>query len=196
MNNKFVMSRVRNVAFLEKKMDMILYNAMKLARYDVTREECASGIQDPEARKAYENFRRTFQYLLRDKDAEIDYHYLLDLHTLLMDGLQEGFTNNMTDEQIAELSDIVNKPAKANTEIAIDAMLYILDKRLFKDGDIRVALMFANKIMIENGCGVITVPEEHDDVFRDHLKKLNRTGDSEPFKKWVFQYCIKGEKQI
>jgi hypothetical protein len=194
MKNKFVMSRARNAAYVQKNMDLLLFNAMKLARYDVTQEECLQGIQDEEAALAYSNFKRTFEYLQLDKDAEIDYHYLLDLHTLLMEGLQEGFTNNMTDEQIEELSCIINQPAKANTEIAIDAMLYILDKRLFEDGDIRVALMFANKIMLENGCGVITVPPMYDDDFREHLQKLNVTRDSEPFKNWVFKCCLRGER--
>ena len=194
MKNKFVMSRARNAAYVQKNMDLLLFNAMKLARYDVTQEECLQGIQDEEAALAYSNFKRTFEYLQLDKDAEIDYHYLLDLHTLLMEGLQEGFTNNMTDEQIEELNRIINQPAKANTEIAIDAMLYILDKRLFEDGDIRVALMFANKIMLENGCGVITVPPMYDDDFREHLQKLNVTRDSEPFKNWVFKCCLRGER--
>ena len=194
MKNKFVMSRARNAAYVQKNMDLLLFNAMKLARYDVTQEECLQGIQDEEAALAYSNFKRTFEYLQLDKDAEIDYHYLLDLHTLLMEGLQEGFTNNMTDEQIEELSRIINQPAKANTEIAIDAMLYILDKRLFEDGDIRVALMFANKIMLENGCGVITEPPMYDDDFREHLQKLNVTRDSEPFKNWVFKCCLRGER--
>lgn len=194
MKNKFVMSRARNAAYVQKNMDLLLFNAMKLARYDVTQEECLQGIQDEEAALAYSNFKRTFEYLQLDKDAEIDYHYLLDLHTLLMEGLQEGFTNNMTDEQIEELSRIINQPAKANTEIAIDTMLYILDKRLFEDGDIRVALMFANKIMLENGCGVITVPPMYDDDFREHLQKLNVTRDSEPFKNWVFKCCLRGER--
>ncbi|MBQ1531279.1 MAG: hypothetical protein IIZ57_03960 [Solobacterium sp.] len=196
MKNKFVMSRPRNAAYIQKNMDMLLFNAMRLARYDVTQEECLQGIQNEEAALAYANFKRTFEYLQLDKDAEIDYHYLLDLHTLLMEGLQAGFTNNMTDEQIEELSRIINQPAKANTEIAIDAMLYILDKRLFEDGDIRVALMFANKIMLENGCGVITVPPMYDDDFRAHLRELNVTGDSEPFKNWVFKCCLRGERMF
>ena len=194
MKNKFVMSRARNAAYVQKNMDLLLFNAMKLARYDVTQEECLQGIQDEEAALAYSNFKRTFEYLQLDKDAEIDYHYLLDLHTLLMEGLQEGFTNNMTDEQIEELSRIINQPAKANTEIAIDAMLYILDKRLFEDGDIRVALMFANKIMVDNGNGFITVSPENAHTFREKLKAYNDTKEAEPFKDWLYKYCIKGKK--
>ncbi len=194
MKNKFSMSRSRNAAYLENNMDKLLYNAMRLARYDVTERECMKGITDEEAAKAYDNFNRTFGYILRDEDAVIDYHFLLDLHTLLMDGLQDGFTNNMTDEQIEELSRIVNQPAKANTEIAIDAMLYILDKQLFEDGDIRVSLMFANKIMLEGGNGVITVAPMYDDEFRAHLKKTI-DGDTESFKDWVFRCCLRGEKK-
>ena len=194
MKNKFVMSRAVNASFVTRNLEMLLYNSMRLARYDVTEEECREVIQDHDAEIAYRNFSRTYDYLLLDKDAVIDYHYLLDLHTLLMEGLQEGFTNNMTEDQIAELDRIINQPTKANTEIAIEAMLYILDKKLFEDGDIRVALMFANKIMIESGNGVITVAPMYDDEFRAHLKGLNEGEDQEEFKEWVFRYCIRGVK--
>ena len=98
----------------------------------------------------------------------------------------------ISDPEITAVS--ICTPNNVHPQIAIDAMLYILDKRLFEDGDIRVALMFANKIMLENGCGVITVPPMYDDDFREHLQKLNVTRDSEPFKNWVFKCCLRGER--
>ena len=88
---------------------------------------------------------------------------------------------------------MINQPAKANVEIALDVMLYILDKRLFADGDVRVAIMFANKIMVDNGCGIITVRKDRRDVFRTYYKEYQekRTDD---FKNWIYKYCIRGPK--
>lgn len=39
---------------------------------------------------------------------------------------------------------------KTNTEIAIEVMLWVMRRQMFIDGNKRVAMLFANKIMIDN----------------------------------------------
>lgn len=56
-----------------------------------------------------------------------------------------------------ELELILNQDLKSKTEIAIDAMLFIMRKQMFIDGNKRVAMLFGNKIMIDNCCGIITI---------------------------------------
>lgn len=196
MNNKYTMPRKQNVAYAQKNEDLFLYNCMKLARYNVTKEDCQSfktcDVYDTEEKIAYRNFATAFAYLIRTVKDETNYQYLLDLHTLLMQDLMGDVRNDLTDTQIEELNSIINQMTKSKTEVAIDSMLYILEKKLFVDGDVRVALMFANKIMMQHGNGIITIAPEHDDIFRSFLKKGN--ADQENFKKWVFQYAIKGVK--
>ena len=118
---------------------------------------------------------------------------MLQLHDILMDGLNLDIRGVLSDEQVEQLHAMINQPAKANVEIAIDVMLYILDKRLFADGDVRVAIMFANKIMVDNGCGIITVDKSRRDTFRQLYRQYQdeRTDD---FKNWIYKYCIKGPK--
>ena len=53
--------------------------------------------------------------------------------------------------------------------------------------------MFANKIMIDNGCGIITVTENNKDVFREKLKEYKNNKDYD-IKDWIYKYCIKGPK--
>ena len=53
------------------------------------------------------------------------------------------------------------------TERAIEFMLYGMRKQLFWDGNKRTSTISANKIMIENGCGIIKVPD-------DHLEEFNK----------------------
>ena len=104
-----------------------------------------------------------------------------------------GIKDELSEEQISELNKMINQPTKANLEVAIDVMLYILDKRLFTDGDVRAALMFSNKFMIDNGCGIITVPASKKELFRT---KLHEYKDSNDFgiKDWIYMYCVKGPK--
>ena len=196
MRNKYVMTVNRNIRFVRKKLRDFVRNSMILARYEVSDEllsNLASVTGDTEEEIALRNFVAGYNYLLQNTDKEADYDVLIELHTILMKDLMDTFNNHLNEEQITELNLMINQPAKANTEIAIDVMLHILDERLFTDGDVRVALMFANKIMIDNGCGFITVPETQAPKFRQLLKEYH-DGDDGKFKEWIFRYCVRGEK--
>lgn len=196
MLNKFVMSRAENIRFVRSNLNDFIYQSMRLARYDVTREQCIEGIdENTEEGRALKNFRICYEFLMTTGELEATYYYLMDLHWILMDQLIDNIKNELNEEQIQYLYQMINQPAKANTEIAIDCMLYILNKRLFEDGDVRAALMFANKIMIDNGCGFITIPKNQDQEFRRLLKEAHHTENTETFKKWIYTYCIKGVKK-
>ncbi len=184
MNNKYVLSRGQNVRYVKEHLDEFIANNMALSRYEK---------DDPFYGKAYDNFVKSFDYILNNQDVENDYHCLLTLHDILMDGLDDGIKSELTSEQIEELSSMINQPAKSNMEIAIDVMLYILEKRLFTDGDVRAALAFANKLMVDNGCGFITILPDKKDIFRAKLKDYKETGNTD-IKLWIYQYCIKGPK--
>ena len=42
---------------------------------------------------------------------------------------------------------------------------------MFIDGNKRVAMLFANKIMIDNGCGIITIAQNLQEAFYEKLIK-------------------------
>ena len=184
MINKYTLSRIQNIRFVKDHLDVFIRNSLALSRY--TNE-------DPLKETAKKNFVDAYAYIMEQQDLENDYRCLLSLHEMLMKDLDNGIKAELTEQQISELCEMINQPAKANTEIAIDVMLYILDKRLFSDGDVRAALMFANMIMIDNGCGFITVTENNKDVFREKLKEYKNNKDYD-IKDWIYKYCIKGPK--
>ena len=64
---------------------------------------------------------------------------------------------------------MLNQPEKTKTEIAIEIMLSVMRRQMFIDGNKRVAMLFANKIMIDNGCGIISISQENQSEF---YKKL------------------------
>ena len=53
--------------------------------------------------------------------------------------------------------------------------------------------MFANKFMIDHGCGIITVFKSKADTFRE-LYKAYRAEKTDDFKNWIYKYCIRGPK--
>ena len=91
-----------------------------------------------------------------------------------------------------ELMEIINQEEKTKTEVAIQIMLYIMRRQMFIDGNKRVAMLFANKIMIDNGCGIITIAQENQATFYEKLIKYYETNDMNDIKNWIYTNCIDG----
>ena len=184
MINKFTLSRAQNVKFVRENLEQFIENNLILSRYEQ---------DDPLRETARENLRIAYEFILNNPDVENDYKCLLMLHEILMAGLDDDIKSELNEEQIEELSRMINQPAKANLEVAIDVFLYIIEKRLFVDGDVRAALLFANKLMVDNGCGFITITPQNKDTFRVKLKEYKNNNDYD-IKDWIYKYCIKGPK--
>ena len=184
MINKFTLSRAQNVRYVKENLETLIQNNLALSRYED---------DDPLKPVAEENFREAYDYILNNPEVENDYKCLLYLHSVLMKNLNSDVKSELNETQIQELSEMFNQPTKANLEIAIDVFLYILDKRLFADGDVRAALLFVNKFMIDNGCGILTITADKKDLFREKLREYKENKDYD-IKNWVYMYCVKGPK--
>ncbi len=184
MINKFTLSRAQNVRYVKEHLETLIQNNLALSRYEP---------DDPLRAVAKQNFEEAYNFILNNPDVENDYRCLMYLHEVLMKNLNSDVKSELNEQQIEELSMMINQPTRANLEIAIDVLLYILDKRLFADGDVRAALLFANKFMIDNGCGILTVSQDKKDIFREKLKKYKEDKDYD-IKNWVYMYCVKGPK--
>ena len=177
MINKFTLSRAQNVRYVKEQLETLIENNLALSRYEDN---------DPLRPVAERNFREAYDFIMNNPEVENDYRCLLHLHELLMKDLNTNVKSELNETQIHELNQMINQPTIANLEIAIDVFLYILDKRLFADGDVRAALLFANKFMIDNGCGILTVTKDKKDLFREKLKKYGEILTVTP--KQIFGY--------
>ena len=93
---------------------------------------------------------------------------------------------------IEELEMLLKQSQKTKTEIAIEVMLWIMRRQMFIDGNKRVGMLFANKIMIDNGCGIITISQKDQPVFFEKLIKYYETGDNTDLKEWIYNTSIDG----
>lgn len=50
-------------------------------------------------------------------------------------------------------------------EKALDYMLFLVKNQLFNDGNKRIAMMIANKVLITHGCGILSVDQGHLELF-------------------------------
>jgi len=71
-------------------------------------------------------------------------------------------------------------------------MLYGMRNQLFWDGNKRTSTICANKIMIENGCGIIKVPDSKLKDFTILLSEYYTTNKNDKIKQFIYENCIDG----
>ena len=78
------------------------------------------------------------------------------------------------------------------TQRAITYMLYGMRSQLFWDGNKRTSTIVANKIMIENGAGIIKVPDEKLEKFNELLTEYYNSNDVKNISNFIYENCIDG----
>ena len=78
------------------------------------------------------------------------------------------------------------------TQRAITYMLYGMISQLFWDGNKRTSTIVANKIMIENGAGIIKVPDEKLEKFNELLTEYYNSNDMQKISDFIYENCIDG----
>jgi len=71
-------------------------------------------------------------------------------------------------------------------------MLYGMRSQLFWDGNKRTSTICANKIMIENGNGIIKVPDNKLKEFNELLSEYYTSGENKKIKQFIYDNCIDG----
>ena len=218
MENKFNLTREQNVFIAKRNIVDYIWKSANLEGIGVTYPETqaiydggiVSGLTVDNI-IAINNLKYAWEFILENNDIEYDYKALCHIHKLVADKLvleqdlgrirttpvNIGGTNWKPqlpiERQIKEeLVEILNQENKAKTEIAIEIMLWVMRRQMFIDGNKRVAMLFANKIMIDNGCGIITISLENQPTFYEKLIKYYENGDMQDLKEWIYETSIDG----
>lgn len=218
MENKFNLTREQNVFVAKRNIVDYIWKSANLEGIGVTYPETQAifdgGIVNGltvDNIIAINNLKYAWQFILENDSTDYDYKTLCHLHKLTCDklvmdqnlGVLRTTPVNIggtswkpmfpIESQIKEeLSEILSNNDKSKTEIALDAMLYIMRKQMFIDGNKRVGMLFANKIMIDNGCGIITISQANQPIFFEKLIKYYETQDSKDLKEWLYETSIDG----
>ncbi len=89
--------------------------------------------------------------------------------------------------QIADINKI-----ECITKRAIKYMLYGMRAQLFWDGNKRTSIICANKLLISNGKGILTVKDENLREFNILLTDFYNTNNDEKIFKFIYDKCIFG----
>ncbi len=218
MENKFNLTREQNVFVAKRNIVDYIWKSANLEGIGVTYPETQAiydgGIVNGltvDNIIAINNLKYAWQFILENDEIDYDFKVLCHLHKLICDklvldndlGKLRSTPVNIggttwkpqfpIESQIKEeLEILLIQTDKTKTEIAIEVMLWIMRRQMFIDGNKRVGMLFANKIMIDNGCGIITISQENQQTFFEKLIKFYESGDNNDLKQWIYKTCIDG----
>lgn len=75
------------------------------------------------------------------------------------------------------------------TDKAVELLLYIMKKQIFIDGNKRTSIIFINHYLISNGKGLIGIPAELTEEFKDLLISYYEGKDEMKIKKFIKEKC-------
>lgn len=78
------------------------------------------------------------------------------------------------------------------TKRAIKYMLYGMKSQLFWDGNKRTSIIVANKILIENGKGILIIKDKFLEKFNELLTNYYTTDVSDELEIFLYENCIMG----
>ena len=216
MKNKFSLTRKQNVFVAKRNIVDYIWKSANLegidVKYSVVQSIYDGGIVNGltvDNIIAINNLKYAWQFILENDGIDYDFKALCQIHKLTCDKLV--LDNNLgklrttpvniggtswkpqfpIESQIKEeLNELLNQETKTKIEIAIEVMLWIMRRQMFIDGNKRVAMLFANKIMIDNGCGIITIAQENQPIFFEKLIKYYETNDNKDLKEWLYKTSI------
>lgn len=218
MKDKFNLTREENVFIAKRNIVDYIWRSANLEGIGVTYPETqviydngiVNGLKVDDI-IAINNLKYAWNFILENEDINYDYNVLCYIHKLVADKLVPSTVLGRirtTPVNIGgttwkpafpieskikeELEEILNGEYESKTELAIVCMLYVMRKQMFIDGNKRVAMLFANKIMIDNGCGIISISQELQSLFYEKLIKYYETGEMDELKKWIYDNCIDG----
>ena len=214
MKDKYQLTKEQNLFLAKKVLVSNIYNSARLEGINTTYPDTKTileGINVPSLKldeiTCILNLRDAWNYVLTNIDSEINLDFICKVNSYVSrnESLEWGVLRNGTVgingvDYISDIpikEDVINNIDKILKEEnittkAIDLMLYLMRSQIFWDGNKRTSMIIANKILIVNGCGVITVKEENINEFNILLTEYYNTNVKDKLIKFLYEKCIFG----
>ena len=213
-NDKFQLTREENIFLAKKSLVGNIYNSAKLEGLNVMFPETKTileGINVSNVKlddiTCILNLRDAWREVLTNIDEEVNLSYICYINSfvsrneslkwgVLRDG-NVGISGTDYIPPIPKQENIENElkeilSIESITLRAIKYMLYGMRKQLFWDGNKRTSMIIANKIMIQNGVGIITVKENDIITFNKLLTDYYNTNNDKDIIDFIYNNCIYG----
>lgn len=214
MENKYKLTKEQNIFLAKRNIVDNIYANARMEGVNITFPQTKTildGVNVPNLKldeiQVILNLRDAWKYVINNIDIPFNLDFICKINELVArnesiewGALRKGKveitgTNYIpvipvridVEKQIEDILNIEN-----TTERAIEFMLYGMKSQLFWDGNKRTSTIAANKIMIENGNGIIKVPDNKLEEFNKLLSDFYTTNYKETIKQFIFDNCIDG----
>lgn len=214
MENKYNLTLEQNIFLAKRNLVDNIYSNARMEGLNVTFPQTKTildGINVPELKideiQCILNLRDAWKFVINNINETFDINFICKVNELVARNesiswgtLRNGKVEITGTDYIPDIpykekveQDIFNiLEIENSTEKAIEYMLYGMRSQLFWDGNKRTSTICANKIMIENGCGIIKVPDNKLESFTTLLSEFYSTNNKEKIKQFIFDNCIDG----
>lgn len=214
MEDKYNMTKDQNIFFAKRCIVDSIWKSSHIEGIDVTYPETQKIYDGGNVARlrideiqTINNLKHAWLFVLNSIDVENNLNLLKSINSLVGSNLVDKAGNMRTYEvsiggttwkpEIPDENEVSAELQKLSeiecvTDRAISIMCYLMRTQFFSDGNKRTAMLFANKIMIENGKGIINIPIEEDINFGEQLIKYYETDNMEELKKFIYDKCIDG----
>ena len=204
MENKYNLTLEQNIFLAKRNLVDNIYSNARMEGLNVTFPQTKTildGINVPELKideiQCILNLRDAWKFVINNINETFDINFICKVNELVArnESISWGTLRNGKVEITGTdyIPDIPNKEKVEQdifnileienpTEKAIEYMLYGMRNQLFWDGNKRTSTICANKIMIENGCGIIKVPDNKLESFTTLLSEFYSTNNKEKIK--------------
>ena len=214
MVDKYHLTKEQNLFLAKKVLVSNIYNSVRLEGINTTYPDTKTileGVNVPTLKldeiNCILNLRDAWNFVLTNIDDEIDLNFICKVNSFVSrnESLEWGVLRNgrvgingvdyipdipNMDDVKNNINDILNEN-NATTK-AIKLMLYLMRSQIFWDGNKRTSMIVANKILISNGCGVITIKECDIKEFNTLLTEYYNTNNDEKLCLFLYEKCIFG----
>lgn len=214
MENKYHLTKEQNVFLAKKVLVSNIYNSARLEGIDTTYLDIKAileGVNVPTLKldeiNCILNLRDAWNFTLSNIDTEVSLDFICKVNSYVSrnESLEWGVLRNgrvgingvdyipdipKESEVKEKIMQILEEPLV--TKKSIDLMLYLMRSQLFWDGNKRTSMIVANKLLIENGCGIISIKEEYISEFNTLLTEYYNTGEKEKIVDFLYEKCLFG----
>lgn len=214
-NDRFSLDRNQSLFLSKKLWDENVYCGMKMENRNVTFPQTktilegvnVSGVSLDDI-TAIMNMRDAWKYLLQSLDEKLDLSYICKLNSFIArnEALEWGVLRYGTvgisgtdykppvpikESVESDIRRIVSAYDSA-TSRALELFCYITYNQLFWEGNKRTALTAANKLLISNGRGILTIKDHDMESFNTLLRTMYDTGNNTDLKHFLYNHAIQG----
>ena len=214
MYDKYHLTKELNLSLARKMLVSNIYNSTRLEGINITYEGTKKVLEEVNVSSlrldeinCILNLRDAWDFTLSNIDTDITLDFICEVNSFVSrnESLEWGVlrTGKVGINGVDYIPDIPNREDVITnineilkeeniTSRSLNLMLYLMRSQIFWDGNKRTAILVANKLLISNGCGIISVKENHINEFNKLLTEYYNTGNKDKIITFLYDKCIFG----